>query len=374
MADDNSWWPQFGGFFPGNILQSHPPGSPTLGHVNLGSWSSNPAPPGTTINNTAPASVGADPNAIDAAFGGPPVGPPAPAAAPTTPHVPHYGPWHAGGSPSGPIIANPEDAFTAAFNGGKSTQTANPEDAFTTAYNGGNPPIAIPQININPRAQALAPQGSGPSGSGPSGPASQGSPWDPQGVGYAKSWDPQGVAMAASQRMAAPSVRGALSGPTPNPGDAPQPANSPFTMVMRPNAPANSGGRGGGGTPLGTALDLSGWQPQAAPAPRTYTPDSRDPRYQAQAPRRGGGGYRAQAPQDPGSAFWSTSGPGVGLPAAKGPGFWAVQGPGVGLPANKGPGFWAIHGPGVGMPSPGPVNQPGFWGVHGRGVGFGGNQ
>jgi hypothetical protein len=46
-----------------------------------------------------------------------------------------------------------------------------------------------------------------------------------------------------------------------------QQPNSPFTMILRPNAPANTGGRGGGGTPLGTALDLSGYQPAPPPAP-----------------------------------------------------------------------------------------------------------
>ena len=52
-------------------------------------------------------------------------------------------------------------------------------------------------------------------------------------------------------------------------------------MLLRPNAPAEGGGRGGGGTPLGTALDLSGWRPQAPQAAPAYAPD---PRYRAQAP------------------------------------------------------------------------------------------
>lgn len=60
-----------------------------------------------------------------------------------------------------------------------------------------------------------------------------------------------------------------------------QPQSSPFTMVLRPNAPAEGGGRGGGGTPLGTALDLSGYQPQAPAADPAYRPD---PRFRAQAP------------------------------------------------------------------------------------------
>ena len=280
------------------------------------------------------------------------------------------------GSPSGPIIANPEDALTAAFNGGKGTPTANPENAFTAAFNGGAAPLPPQRPQIPPSATALVPPGPIQQG-----PAPSGSPWDPQGVGYAKSWDPQGVAMAASQRMAAPSVRGALSGPTPNPGDAPQSANSPFTMVMRPNAPANSqGGRGGGGPALTTALDLSGLfgggGQQQGPAPRTYTPDSRDPRYQAQAPHRGGGGYSAvQAPQDPvrspifehfrdagawsGSASWLTRGLVSGLfEALESEPTRKIKGMASGPSTDQGR-WHASH--------TGPVNQPGFWGVHGRG-------
>ena len=55
------------------------------------------------------------------------------------------------------------------------------------------------------------------------------------------------------------------------PQAAPPQANSPFTMVLRPNAPAEGGGRQGGnsgGPPLGTALDLSGWHPFSTPAPQ----------------------------------------------------------------------------------------------------------
>jgi hypothetical protein len=87
-------------------------------------------------------------------------------------------------------------------------------------------------------------------------------------------------------------------GPAPNPGDAPQGPNSPFTMVMRPNAPANDqGGRGGGGTPLGTALDLSSLfnHPAVAQAAAAHPAvqgalahniarEQADPRARAQAP------------------------------------------------------------------------------------------
>ena len=74
-----------------------------------------------------------------------------------------------------------------------------------------------------------------------------------------------------------------------------QSPSSPFTMVMRPNASAqngnaypgsmNTGPRGGGGTPLATALDLShmfgGGQPAAVPAPVRTAPA---PRARVQGP------------------------------------------------------------------------------------------
>lgn len=95
-----------------------------------------------------------------------------------------------------------------------------------------------------------------------------------------------------------------------------QQPNSPFTMVMRPNASAqngnaypgsmNTGPRGGGGTPLATALDLSGWRPQAAPPPQA-----------APAPRaRVQGPLAKTALKRP--AIAAT--PGVGAPATGGPG------------------------------------------------------
>jgi hypothetical protein len=67
----------------------------------------------------------------------------------------------------------------------------------------------------------------------------------------------------------------------------PQQQSSPFTMVLRPNAPAEGGGRGGGGTPLATALDLSGYQPPPPPAPANYNLGYRaqaDPRPAPRAP------------------------------------------------------------------------------------------
>lgn len=237
---------------------------------------------------------------------------------------------------------------------------------------------------FNPKKQtapftALAPRGGGQQAAAPSqaGGGAYGSPWDPQGVGYAVSqrlaqqqnpWDPQGAGYAASQRLAQQPVQGPLA------ALAPQQSSSPFTMIMRPNAPANNqGGRGGGGTPLTTALDLSGYQAPAPSAPPSYNlgygGGGRAPPSARTAPSR----MRSQAPQDPGSAFWETSGAGAGLPALRGNGFWNIFGSGVGIP-RAGKGFYNTFGPGVGMPAPGPVNQPGFWGVHGRGVGFRGNQ
>ena len=261
--------------------------------------------------------------------------------------------------------------------GGSANSDPNKPIAYTPPQPSVIPPTATAQV---PQNQPMPPPRPGAPQAPPQQQQSYGSPWDPQGAGYAAAqrlaqqqqgspWDPQGAGYAAAQRLA---QRAPVQGPLAALG---QQQNSPFTMVLRPNAPAESGGRGQGGSPLSTALDLSGYQPPP-PAPPSYNLG-----YGGGGRGGGGGGgapapsrMRAQAPQDPGSAFWSTSGPGVGLPANKGPGFWAIHGPGVGLPANNGPGFWAIHGPGVGMPSPGPVNQPGFWGVHGRGVGFSGNQ
>jgi hypothetical protein len=231
---------------------------------------------------------------------------------------------------------------------------ANPPGPTALAPPIGSPAPAVPPMRPPPQAQQQqqgAPQATMP-------PA-----WASGMTGMAPNMDDAMLGMQMQGGGGGGPPQGALAAPG-------APPSSPFTMVLRPNAPANDqGGRGGGGPALSTALDLSGWRPQAPPAPPSinlgYGGGGQTPtRPAAVSPRA-----RAQAP-DPGSQFWSTSGPGVGFPAAKGPGFWAVQGPGIGLPAAKGPGFWSIQGPGVGFPSPGPVNQPGFWGVHGRGVGF----
>jgi hypothetical protein len=181
------------------------------------------------------------------------------------------------------------------------------------AVEGGNPAIANPPGPTNPvpamplpqpdrhmpwppspRAQ-VQPTAASPGGQGP---MPYGSPWDPQGVGYAKSWDPQGVAMAASQRIAQQGQQRQAPVQGPMAAFTQQQPNSPFTMVLRPNAPAESGGRGQGGTPLSTALDLSGYQPPPPPAPRAInlgygapgvtSAPGRAPQAQAQAQASGG--------------------------------------------------------------------------------------
>ena len=249
------------------------PGSPTQ-------------PIGTTIHNTQQspaASVGADPDALSAAFvGGPQVHMPTQVAKPVNPAVMK-------------VVNSPID-FTKTPGlgyGGSANTDPNKPIAYTPPQ-----PSVIP-----PNATAQAPQNTPmppPRPGAPQAPPQQqqpyGSPWDPQGAGYAAAqrlaqqqspWDPQGVALAASQRLA---QRAPVQGPMAAFG--PQ-ASSPFTMVMRPNAdPTNSRG----GTPLATALDLSGYQPPPPPAPPSYNlgygGGGRGP---APAPRP----FRAQAPASP---------------------------------------------------------------------------
>ena len=132
------------------------------------------------------------------------------------------------------------------------------------------PDMVLPQFTAHAGpAPAAAPQGGG-------GAPPYGSPWDPQGVGYAKSWDPQGVAMAASQRMA--------GGPQP----AAAPSRSPFTQIDAPNQDPNARN-----VRQMTALDLSGLfgggqpaaAPQAQPTPN-YVPAPTSRGSGAKAPRR----------------------------------------------------------------------------------------
>ena len=175
---------------------------------------------------------------------------------PYGPQLPHYGPWHAGGSPSGPIIPN---GF--AMSAGVPLQ----QHSINPALNPGTAPV--PPLNITPAPPAPPPR---PLGQPQAPQAPYGSPWDPQGAGYARlapTSPNMNYAALGDQIMGGPLVQRALSALA---GNQPQGPNSPFTMVMRPNAPANSGGRGGGGTPLGTALDLSGYRPPPPPAPPSF--------------------------------------------------------------------------------------------------------
>ena len=158
-------------------------------------------------------------------------------------------------------VANPENAFTAAFTGGYKKPPPNPENAFTAAFTGG--PTAVDQQHmpwpggptVNPTTQYRQPQS--------------------VNLGY-------GV-----PGVRPPPVQGPIAALAP-PQQGPR-----FTTVPRPNAdpgtgggmlggvsgPANigsgyGGARGGGGAPLGTALDLSGLfqHPQPAATPVTNAP------------------------------------------------------------------------------------------------------
>jgi hypothetical protein len=201
----------------------------------------------------------------------------------------HYGPAHAGGTPSGPIIPDQGDGLSiwdrirnmmpGGGNGAAGDVGQQISDAG--AIEGGNPAVAQPiSSGANP-APTLPQPGPFPGG----GAAPQmGMPWAgnnagrPYGVGApapaAAGGGGRGGTRGAGRGRVNPAVVNLGRGV---PGVAPapvQPAGSPFTMVLRPNAPANNqGGRGGGGTPLATALDLSGWRPQApAPAPVARAP------------------------------------------------------------------------------------------------------
>ena len=400
-----SWYPpdriSSGVNAPSPSLLSGAGSSPNMGYPALGT-TLNTGGPDSGLDQSAPPTAAPNPGgSIDFSKLLSSINPISSAEAATLPQKQPYGPQ----VPPGGLPGQQPGALVGAFNnirGGSAAALAAAHRAANGwgqqisdagAIEGGNPAVALPvksgqnpaptlpQPNYHmpwPRAQ-VPPQAGGGAPQGGGGPSSYGSPWDPQGAGYAAAqrlaqqqqgspWDPQGVGYAASQRLA---QRAPVQGPLAALGQQP---NSPFTMVLRPNAPAESGGRGQGGSPLSTALDLSGYQPPPPPAPPSYNlgyggGGRGGGRGGAPAPSR----MRAQAPQDPGSAFWSTSGPGVGLPALHGNGFYNIFGTGVGFP-KAGNGFYNTFGPGVGMPSPGPVNQPGFLGVHGRGVGFSGNQ
>ena len=198
-----------------------------------------------------------------------------------------YGPPHAGGSPTNPIIPDPSQSggnpFGQAisniknwFGGGDGQPAASPLPTGSPSGAGGIGSDAnFPLTGGGAAPQMGMPWAGNNNGQPLNAPAPGGMPWAGNNAGR-----PYGV--GAPGRAPVNMGHGAPGVVAPHPAiqaaaaraAAGQPA-SPFTMVLRPNAPANNqGGRGGGGTPLATALDLSGWRPQAAapaaaPAPRT---------------------------------------------------------------------------------------------------------
>ncbi len=259
------------------------------------------------------------------------------AGAPTQPggpapfHLPQWGPWHAGGSPTGPIINPPSSPVPSSQSQGggigsdanfplnNSNAAPSPTDNGPSAWDNltglgsriknwmGTPNLNIPDAALSAAPGDTGgyvppgpPQGGGPSPSGSGGIGSDanfpliggaqapgGMPWAGNNAGQPYGAGAPGGMPWAGNNAGQPYGQGATAGRAPaqvNMGHgapgvvAPHPAvqaaaaraaagqpSSPFTMVLRPNAPAsNQSGRGGGGTPLATALDLSGWRPQAA--------------------------------------------------------------------------------------------------------------
>jgi hypothetical protein len=234
----------------------------------------------------------------------------------------NYGPAHAGGTPTGPIIPDQGDGLSIwdrirnMMPGGGNGAAGNvgQQIADAGAIEGGNPAVSQSVDSGNNPAPTLpqpGPFGGGGGGGGGIGsdarfpltggggrPSGRAPPLVNLGHGAPGAVAPHPALARAAARASAGNAPPGLFG---------QQANSPFTMVLRPNAPAESGGRGQGGTPLSTALDLSGWRPPAAaaaPAPvRTATAPAR------RAPVRGPLAPGALAPT-----------PGQGAPATGGPG------------------------------------------------------
>ena len=246
-----------------------------------------------------------DPGGLNAAFGPPPQ--------PGAPSNMFRGGGYGGGrshytanpaaNPVAPLaIDNPENALTAAFTGGYTKPPPNPENAFTAAFTGG--PTAVDQQHmpwpggptVNPTTQYRQPQS--------------------VNLGY-------GV-----PGVRPPPVQGPIAALAP-PQQGPR-----FTTVPRPNAdpgtgggmlggvsgPANigsgyGGARGGGGAPLGTALDLSGLfqhpQPAAAATARAPVQIPRTPatQYRTPATQAGPTNFAGQGP------YHGTQGP-IGKPVA----------------------------------------------------------
>ena len=160
-------------------------------------------------------------------------------------------PW-AGNNGGQPAAGAPQRGMPWAGNNGG--QPATPGGMPWAGNNGGQPAGSSPFIRARPGPTGYAP-GSVNMGHG-------------------------GGPVAAHPAIQAAAARAAAAQQT---GQSP---SSPFTWVMRPNASAqngnaypgsmNTGPRGGGGTPIMTALDLShmfgGGQPAAAPAPVRTAP------------------------------------------------------------------------------------------------------
>ena len=247
--------------------------------------------------------------------------PAAPQPAPTPAAAPAAMPAAAPATARAPLaIDNPENALTAAFTGGYTKPPPNPENAFTAAFTGG--PTAVDQQHmpwpggppVNPTTQYRQPPTRAPSS---------------VNLGY-------GV-----PGVRPPPVQGPIAALAP-PRQGPR-----FTTIPRPNAdpgtgggmlggvsgPANigsgyGGARGGGGAPLGTALDLSGLfqHPQpAAAAPAASAP--------VQIPRTPATRYRTPATQAEPTNF-----------AGQGP-YHGTQGP-IGKPvAGSFGGSGIVYGP-----------------------------
>ena len=210
-----------------------------------------------------------------------------------------YGPPHVGGSPTNPIAPADQSGGSVWGNltgigqriknmmGQPDVSTWGQQAADAGAIEGGNPAVAQPVGSGNNPAPTLpqpgpfgAPSGQGGIGSDANFPLTGGGAAPQRGMPWAGNNGGRPYGQGAPPGRAPPLVnlgRGAPGVAAPHPAVAAaaahaaamagQQPDSPFTMVLRPNASANSGGRGSGGSPLSTALDLSGYRPQAAPAP-----------------------------------------------------------------------------------------------------------
>ena len=172
--------------------------------------------------------------------------------------------------------------FAAAAGGGEDVQPLGPAAAKTAS------PMD-PYITLPPFTAQAPPRQRGPSA--PRSAAPSGSSWlgSPNMNNAALGDQIMGGNMFGGGAQQRAPVQGPMAAFGPQ-------ASSPFTWVLRPNAdPTNSRG----GTPLATALDLSGYQPPPPPAPPSYNlgygGGGRGPAPVA-APRP----FRAQAPSAPG--------------------------------------------------------------------------